>query len=312
LFSIASAQLKADGITDDTKALQAMLNAGQILPEGKSIRITSSVIMGSNFINYENSFKENPLCDLSKYHDAQYSVDYPIEGKRTLIWLDNPDTTMPLIIYTAQGLNKNSNGGLIKNVTLAGNGIGILSAYTKDLKIENVTFIGFKTGLVINNTSQLHASNLNFKNCKRAEYDMQCNNSLFQNISISVCTKGFEVHSNNTSINSYQASICEIGLHIAGGNNLIQNCHIETGERYNQDAQLIVGDTTKERVDGNVFTQLTVTAPNKTGIRFERNCGMVTFTGGGAESCKFDVRGKPSLKLDNFLGSQNFSKEVLR
>lgn len=304
-FSFSFAQtIKADGKTDDLPALNLLVKAGgvNVLPYNKVIRITSTLFIGPQPFDYKNIFLSKPVYNLDKLHQAQYAKDVYFISHNTKIWLDNPDTTMPVISYNAQGLNSNSTGGTIQGITLEGKGIGIVSCGTKNLKLYDVKFIGFETGLVLNMTNRFDGRNLNFQNCKRAEFDIGAHCSNFYGISVGGCKKGFEVHSNNTTITGYNSSLCEAGLHIASGNNLIQNIHLETAEKFASDAQLIIGDTTGVTVDGNVFFVPVITAPNKIAIRFMETCGMVNFIGGGAESTSFEFKGKPQVNLSNFKG----------
>lgn len=305
-------QIKADGKTDDLPALNAWAKAGGItpLPSNTVIRITSTWFVGAQPFDNSNLFSGKPVYNLDKLHQAQYTREIDIIGKNVMIWLDNPDTTMPVISYNAQGLNTNGTGGTIQGITLKGKGIGIVSCGTKNLKLYDLKFIGFKNGLVLNMTNRLDGRNLNFQNCQRAEHDIGAHCTNFYGISVGACAKGFEIHSNNTTINGYNSSLCGIGLHVAAGNNLIQNVHLETAAKFQSDAQLIIGDTTGIKVDGNVFIVLVVTAPEKTGIRFLRTAGMVDIIGGGAQSCSFDFQGKPVVDVRNFLGS--LKKELLK
>lgn len=303
LFSIAFAQIKADGKTDDGPALIAWVKAGGgMLPSNCTIRITKTWFIGEQPFDYKSLFSYKPVLNAEKYQNAKYSKETSITGNNVLLWLDNPDTTMPVISYNAQGLNGNSTGGLIQGITLKGKGIGIVSCYTKYLKVYDVKFSGFKNGLVLNMTNRFEGRNLQFQNCQRAEFDIQAHCSNFSGISVGACKKGFETRSSNTIISGYNSSLCEVGLHVAGSNNLFQSLHLETAGGFVNDAQLIIGDSAGAKINGNVFQVLTVTAPNTTAIRFNKTAGMIDFTGGGAESCLFDVKGNPVVDARNFKG----------
>ena len=242
LFSVATAQIKADGITDDLPALKAWARAGgkTPLPETK-IRITDSWVVGGDVLSYDNLFKKEYNLKLTEYQSAKYAKAIAI--KNAVIWLDNPDTTKAVIIYNAQGLLDDNNAGLIENVTLIGKGIGIYSAYTKGLRLHNINFKGFKNGLILNNAYFFDCQNLRFENCDRAEYDIRSHRGNFSNITVAGCKKGFEIRSNQIIVNGYYASQCNTGLHVAAGNNELRSVYLETLKTDGQIAAIKIGLT---------------------------------------------------------------------
>jgi hypothetical protein len=229
------------------------------LPETK-IRITDSWVIGGDVLSYDNLFKKDYNLNLLEYQSAKYTKAVPV--KNAIIWIDNPDKTKPVIIYTAQGLNTFKKRGTISNLTLKGSGIGILAAYTKKLFLDTVEFTGFENGLVLNNANFTTGKDLHFENCKRAEFDIRSHNSQFYNTTLALCEKGFEVRSNHIGIDGYYANLCGIGLHIASANNVIKRCYLEGKSTK---PQLIIGeDKDGLKVNGNSFEALTIAAPGTT------------------------------------------------
>ena len=306
LFSVATAQIKADGKTDDLAALQAWAKAGgkTPLPETK-IRITDSWVVGGDVLSYDNLFKKEYNLKLTEYQSAKYAKAIAI--KNAVIWLDNPDTTKAVIIYNAQGLLDDNNAGLIENVTLIGKGIGIYSAYTKGLRLHNINSKGFKNGLILNNAYFFDCQNLRFENCDRAEYDIRSHRGNFSNITVAGCKKGFEIRSNQIIVNGYYASQCNTGLHVAAGNNELRSVYLET---LKTDGQLLIGDNTGAKVDGNVFTTLTISAPGMVGIKWLPTAGSMSIDGGEAQSQLFEVKGSPAVFIKNFKGT--LPKEIIK
>lgn len=301
----------ADGITDDLLALNEWTKAGGgSLPKGKTIRITDTWIIGDMFYSPEMLFDKDIVgSDASKFHNAQYTKNIDIIGDRTTIVLDNPDPKKPVISYNAQGL-KEGFPATIKGLKLIGKGYGLTTAFVKNLTVDNVIFSGFNDGWVMNNCNFTTGNNLRFENCIRAEYDIRCHRSNFNNIVLAGCKKGFEIRSNNILVNGYYASFCNTGLHVAAGNNEFHSIYLES--ILAGDGQLIIGDSIGGRVDGNEFNTTVIAASNplNKGIVFMNNVGTVEFRGGGAQSTLFDIKGKPKVITSNFL--VNFPASILK
>lgn len=292
--------VKADGKTDDLAALQLAAKAGNIVLPSGVIRITDTWVIGDQFYSPEMLFdKDIKGSDANKYHNAQYTRNIDVIGNRTTIFLDNPDTTKPVISYNAQGL-KEGFPATISGLKLIGKGYGITAAFIKNLTLNNIIFSGLKEGLVLNNCNFINATNLRFDNCTRAEYDIRCHRASFNNIVLAFCKKGFEIRSNNVLINGYYASFCNTGLHVAAGNNEFHSIYLESTLPGN--GQLIIGDSTGVTVDGNEFNTTVISASNplNRGIVFMPNVGIVSFRGGGAQSTLFSVLGKPTVIASNF------------
>jgi len=307
IFSVATAQIKADGKTDDLAALQEFAKTGGILPPGRIV-ISNTLEIGKIFLkDYTNP--EPTAIDPVPYQNAKFTRPVVIEGNPmgTTIVLINPDTTLPVIAYNAQGLQYDNRSGEIKNLTLIGNGVGISSAYTQRLRITNVNFKGFKTGLLLNNCYYLNAQNLYFEKCNRAEYDTRSHNNTFINIAVYDCNKGFEVRSNKVGIYGYTAMRCYTGLHIAGSVNTIDRVVLETNK---PTAQLIIGDTAGVKINGNTFINLTISAPNMKAIRFEKTCGFLSILGGQIQSTNFEIIGMPQVEVKNLIGA--LPKEIVK
>lgn len=301
--------IKADGKTDDLAALKEWAKGGGgVLPVApySTIRITDTLALPK--LVSKNMYVPDGSLDADAFQFAKSAPAITIDLNRTTIWLDNPDKTKPVIAYNALGrINNNTglpydnNSGCIKNGTLRGVGIGISTAYTGFLRIENINFQNFKTGLVLNNASNLIGINLKFSNCERAEFDIRSHSSSFRNIVVEYCKKGFEIRSNNMIIEGYSAINCNIGLHVAAGNNKISGVVLETTRE--GEAQLLIGDSTGAKVDGNVFEALTISAPNLRAIKWLKTAGMMSINGGGAQSTLFEVVGQPTVWVMNFLGN---------
>lgn len=301
------AQIIADGKIDNTYALQQWLNTGGgVLPSGV-IRITNSMVIGGNILTDWANPSVSAL-NLAEYQKAKFYKAIDVIGNDTCIWLDNPDKTKPVIIYTAQGLNTFKKRGTISNLTLKGSGIGILAAYTKKLFLDTVEFTGFENGLVLNNANFTTGKDLHFENCKRAEFDIRSHNSQFYNTTLALCEKGFEVRSNHIGIDGYYANLCGIGLHIASANNVIKRCYLEGKSTK---PQLIIGeDKDGLKVNGNSFEALTIAAPGTTAIRFEKNSGSLSISGGEMQSTNFEVFGTPAVDIKGVTGK--LPKEIIK
>lgn len=301
-------QIKADGKTDDLAALKAWAKTGGILPAMpySLVRITNTCAIPKE-VSANLYIPDGKLIkDSSQYAKSTPAVTLDLNF--CTIWLDNPDKTKAVFAYNAWGrINNNTglpydnNSGCIKNGTLRGVGIGISTAYTGFLRIENINFQNFKTGLVLNNASNLTGTNLKFSNCERAEFDIRSHSSSFRNIVVEYCKKGFEIRSNNMIIEGYSAINCNIGLHVAAGNNKISGVVLETTRE--GEAQLLIGDSTGAKVDGNVFEAITISAPNLRAIKWLKTAGMMSINGGGAQSTLFEVVGQPTVWVMNFLGT---------
>lgn len=301
------AQIIPDGKTDNLKALTEWAAAGGgVLPAG-IIRITDTLIIGGNILTDWGNPSVSAL-NLAEYQKAKFYKAIDVTGNNTCIWLDNADKTKPVIIYTAQGLNTFKKKGTISNLTLKGNGIGILTAYTKKLFLDTVEFTGFENGLVLNNANFTTGKDLHFENCKRAEFDIRSHNSQFYNTTLALCEKGFEVRSNHIGIDGYYANLCGIGLHIASANNVIKRCYLEGKSTK---PQLIIGeDKDGLKVNGNSFEALTIAAPGTTAIRFEKNSGSLSISGGEMQSTNFEVFGTPAVDIKGVTGK--LPKEIIK
>ena len=306
---IGMAQLKGDGITDNSVVFDSLIKkGGQIyLPYGR--------IMIKTGVQYKNVFIKdwtNPTdksINAAPYQNAKFSAPFEIIGHPlgTVIWLDNPDTTMAVLALNAQGLQYDNWVIKISNVTLMGKGVGISSAYTKDLQLDNVRFKGLTDGILFNNVYRAQCNNLFFENCKRAEYDIRSHNTEFRNIKVYDCNKGFEVRSNKIGIYGYTAIRCYTGLHVVGSVNTFDRIVLETNK---PTPQLVIGDTSGLSIDGNTFINLTISAPNMKAIRFEKTCGFLTIIGGQIQSTNFEIIGKPVVDQRNLLGT--LPKEILK
>jgi len=301
LLSIAFAQIKADGKTDDLAALKVWAKTGGVLPAMpySTVRITNTCALPKEVSANLYVPDGKLIADSFQYAKSAHAVTLDLNF--CTIWLDNPDKTKAVFAYNALGRFDDNNSGCIKNGTLRGTGIGISAAYTGFLRIENINFFGFKNGLILNNASNTIGTNLKFQDCERAEFDIRCHRSSFYNIVAAYCRKGFEVHSNNVIIDGYSAINCNIGLHIAAGNNKVSAAILETTRE--GEAQLLIGDTTGMKVDGNVFECLTISAPNLRAIKWLKTAGMMSINGGGAQSTLFEVVGQPTVWVMNFLGN---------
>ena len=308
-FLICKTQIKADGITDNAFVLDSMINKGGkiVLPAGR-IRIKTGLQSGKVFLkDWTNpSYKAiNPV----PYQNAKFTPAVEIEGSPygTTIWLDNADTTMVALALNAQALQYDNRITRVKNLTLLGRGIGISSAYTQKLQLDNVIFKGFSTGLVLNNAYFVNADNLHFENCIRAEYDIRSHGSTFSNTTVYDCFKGFEIRSNKIKLDQYYALRCFTGLHVAGSVNTFDRVTLETDK---PTAQLVIGDTTGASIDANTFLNLTISAPYMKAIRFEKTCGFLAIYGGQIQSTNFEIIGKPVVDQRNLLGT--LPKEILK
>ena len=303
------AQLKGDGITDNSVVFDSLVKkGGQIyLPYGRVI-LKKGVESGKVFLkDFTNpSYK---AIDAVPYQNAKFSPAIQIEGHPlgTTIVLDNTDTTMAILALNAQALQYDNRITRIKNVTLMGKGIGISSAYTQKLQLDNVVFKGFSTGLLLNNAYYVKGDNLHFENCTRAEYDTRSHGSTFSNTTVYDCVKGFEIRSNKIKLDQYYALRCFTGLHVAGSVNTFDRVTLETNK---PTAQLVIGDTTGSSIDANTFINLTISAPNMKAIRFEKTCGFLAIYGGQIQSTNFEIIGKPVVDQRNLLGT--LPKEILK
>lgn len=309
MWGKCSAQLKGDGITDNSVVFDSLVKkGGQIyLPYGRVILkkgIESGKVFLKDFTN--PSYK---AIDAVPYQNAKFSPAIQIEGHPlgTTIVLDNTDTSMAVLALNAQALQYDNRITRIKNVTLMGKGIGISSAYTQKLQLDNVVFKGFSTGLLLNNAYYVKGDNLHFENCNRAEYDIRSHNSQFTNTTVYDCKKGFEIRSNKVGIYGYTAMRCYTGLQVASAVNTFDRVVLETDK---PTPQLIIGDSTGERADGNTFINMTISAPNMKAIRFEKTCGFLTIIGGQIQSTNFEIIGKPLVQQIGLIGS--LPKEIIK
>lgn len=296
----------ADGKTDNTKALQEWANAGAVdkLPSG-IIRTTESIVIGGKVVT---NWTDPNSINLDEYQKAKYTKAIDIEGNGTCIWLDNPDKTKPVIIYSALGWNTFKKSGKISNLTLRGNGIGLLAGRTSQLQLHNITFEGFATGLVMNGANFTKGEMLNFQNCERAEFDIRSHSSSFTNTTVGSCKKGWEVRSNQMSFRVYYASLCDIGLHVVGGSNTFDCLYLETSKATT--AQLLIGEATGRTINNNVFINPTISAPGVTAIHWEKTAGTMTVLGGEIQSTLFKITGKPMVTVSSLTGT--LPKEIVK
>jgi hypothetical protein len=279
LFSICQAQIIADGKTDNTRVIIDAALAGRTvyLPEG--VTNCSKSIFTDTFATAKE-LMNIPVQLRAGFQNAKYRHPLIIKGcAGAVLNFTDTDTNSTAMFLTAQGRGSNCTVTEISDVTIRGKGFGIVAAYLEGLRLDNVKFVGFKQGLVMNNVYGFQFNNLRFDSCGRAAYLLQSHGGLVNNTWLYQCGIGFELSSNHIMFNFYYANYCGIGLIVRAANNEFHCISFESTKT--ADAQLIIGNDSGQRIDGNIFSTLLIAGnPNsKCGILWKKTAGNTTIVG---------------------------------
>jgi len=314
---------KVDGITDDLPAWNAAITyavstgaKSRIIkaPNGVS-RISGPIILGGEFIPVQNFLApitsvSNAPASLSLYLKGAFTAQVKIIGESfSCIYADFNDTTkLQAVFYIGGVFGERGNTsveqynleisnlgiyaqGYFKNSVRqdkpdysANNVVAIAAAYTRGLKLSELSIIGFKEGQVFNNNYYMEENAISFSFCKRPSFDLQSHSCSYKNIQTYNCSNAFEIRSNRVKIEHLYATLCNSALWIAASD--VEASHIYIESCLPTDGQLIIGDDNTNMIDGIILKDLTIAgcSATKTGILFKANAKGVTIEGARIQS----------------------------
>lgn len=320
---------KVDGVNDDLPAWNAAISYATSaaaksriikVPNGVS-RVTDQIIIGGefipvqNFINGISSVSASP-ASLSLYLKGAFTPTIRIIGESiSCVYADfNDETKLKALFYIGAVFGERSEPGAeqynleISNLGLYAQGyfkngrkqsnvdysknnvVGLAAAYTRGLKISEVTIVGFKEGQVFNNNYFMEENAVSFSYCQRASYDLQSHCCTYRNITNYFCGTGMEIRSNKIILDGLYSNSCKTGLYIGASNVTINSVYMESC--LDTEGQVMIGDEPdangllKVAIENIFLNDLTIAGcnPTRTGIYFKRNVKNVTIKGATIQS----------------------------